>query len=105
MTDFSIAITTTNTQESVDKIVAVVMEKKLAACVQVFPIVSHYVWKDALQKDDEFLMQMKIRTADYEALAAAIRAVHPYETPEIVRVDIADGDKNYLDWINAVTAR
>ena len=104
-TGLSIAITTTNSQESVEKIVAAVMERKLAACVQVFPVVSRYMWKGELQKDDEFLLQMKIRTADYAALAAAIRAVHPYETPEIIRVDIAEGDKAYLDWIDAVTAR
>lgn len=100
---FSIVITTTNTQESADRIVAAVMKDRLAACVQIFPVVSHYIWKDALQKDDEIQLQMKIRTADYEALAGAIRAVHPYETPEIVRLDIADGDRAYLDWIDSVT--
>ena len=105
MSDYSIAITTTNSQENAEAIIAAVMAAKLAACVQVFPVVSHYVWKDKLQRDDEILLQMKIRTADYAALALAIRAAHPYETPEIVRVGIAEGDKNYLDWINAVTAR
>lgn len=104
-TDCSIVITTVNSQESAEKIVAAVLEKKLAACVQVFPVVSHYVWKDALQKDDEILLQMKIMTADYAALEAAIKAVHPYETPEIVRVEIAEGSREYLNWVRDVTGR
>lgn len=100
---FSVVITTTNTKASADAIIAAALEQKLAACVQVFPVVSHYVWKDALQKDDEILLQMKIKTEDYNDLAATIRAAHPYETPEIVRLDIADGDPAYLQWIAAVT--
>lgn len=104
-TDCSIVITTTNSQESVEKIVATVMEKKLAACVQVFPVVSHYVWKDALQKDDEIRLEMKMRTSDYAALEAAIKSVHPYETPEIVRVEIAEGSREYLEWVRDVTGR
>ncbi len=105
MTGFSIAITTTNSQESAETIIAAVMNAKLAACVQAFPVVSHYVWKDKLQRDDEVSLQIKIRTADYVALAAAIRAVHPYETPEILRVEIAEGENKYLDWIETVTRR
>lgn len=104
-TGCSIVITTTSSQESAEKIIAVVMEKRLAACVQVFPVVSHYVWKDKLQKDDEILLQMKMRTEDYAALEAAIRAVHPYETPEIVRVEIAEGSEEYLDWVRDVTVK
>ncbi len=98
-TGCSIVITTTNSQESAQKIIAAVMEKKLAACVQVFPIVSHYVWKGELQKDEELRLEMKMRTADYPALEALIKSVHPYETPEIVRVEIAEGSGEYLEWV------
>ena len=104
-TGCSIVITTTDTLQSAEKIIAAVMEKKLAACVQVFPVVSHYVWKEALQKDDEFRLEMKMRTADYAELEAAIRAAHPYETPEIVRIEIAEGSAGYLEWVGAVTVR
>ncbi len=93
MTGFSIAITTTNSNESAEKIIAAVMKKKLAACVQVFPVVSHYVWKVELLREDEVLLQMKIKTADYEALAETIRTIHPYDTPEIVRLEIVQGEK------------
>jgi periplasmic divalent cation tolerance protein len=49
------------------------------------------------------MLTMKIKSADYEALAAAICDVHPYDTPEILRLDIAEGDSRYLDWLRAVT--
>ncbi len=104
MSGYSIVTTTTNSQESAEIIITAVMEKKLAACVQVFPVVSHYVWKDKLQSDNEVLLQMKIKTADYDALAQAIRDVHPYDTPEIMRVEIAQGDPAYLKWIEAATS-
>ena len=102
-TGCSIVITTTDTQDSAEKIIAAVMEKKLAACVQAFPVVSRYVWKGELQKDEEIRLEIKMRTADYAALEAVIKAVHPYETPEIVRVEIAEGSRAYLKWVGAVT--
>jgi periplasmic divalent cation tolerance protein len=103
-TGYSIVITTTNSRESAQKIIAAVMEQKLAACVQVFPVVSHYVWKGELQKDEELRLEMKMRTEDYAALEALIKSVHPYETPEIVRVEIAEGSEGYLRWVREVTA-
>lgn len=102
-TGCSIVITTTNTQESVDAIIAAALDSELAACVQVYPVVSHYIWRGARQKDDEFLIQMKIKTQDFADLRRAIRAVHPYETPEIIRLDIAEADESYRAWIMAST--
>ena len=66
-------------------------------------MVSHYVWKVELLREDEVLLQMKIKTADYEALAETIRTIHPYDTPEIVRLEIVQGEKSYLNWIETVT--
>ncbi len=103
--DFSVVMTTIDSDEGARKIVAAALEAKLAACVQVFPIRSHYVWKGEMREEAEFFIQMKARTADYAALAAAIRGAHSYEVPEILRVDVADGDRAYLDWIAQATER
>ncbi|MBI1866988.1 MAG: divalent-cation tolerance protein CutA [Methylocystis sp.] len=103
--DFSVVMTTIDSDDGARKIVAAALAAKLAACVQVFPIRSHYVWKGELREEAEFLVQLKARTADYQALAAVIRRVHSYEVPEILRLDIADGDKAYLDWIAQATER
>ena len=66
-------------------------------------IQSHYVWKNELCNDNEILVLMKTTDELYEELKRRLLEIHPYETPEIVRVDIADGSTGYLSWIKEVT--
>ena len=101
--EFSIVMTTTGSPELSDALARALLEEKLAACVQIMPIASHYVWDGAVRRDAEQLMFIKSKTEDYAAIAACIRRLHDYETPEIIQVDIADGDGAYLDWIRSVT--
>ncbi len=103
MSGFSIALTTIDTQDNADALIACVLDAGLAACVQVSTITSHYVWRGERKHEPEVRLHMKIKTGDWDALQALVRANHPYETPEIVRVDIADGDGDYLAWIADVT--
>jgi periplasmic divalent cation tolerance protein len=103
MTGFCVVVTTTNSDEHAERIVDAVLEARLAACLQLMPIKSCYVWEGRIARDNEVLMLIKAKSTDYDALAACIRAAHTYEVPEIVRLDIAAGDKSYLDWIEAVT--
>ncbi|MDE2577516.1 MAG: divalent-cation tolerance protein CutA [Hyphomicrobiales bacterium] len=99
----SLVITTVDSEAAAEKIAHAALDAGLAACVQIFPIRSLYVWKGAREDAREWRLEMKMRTTDYGALEAAILAVHPYETPEIVRVDAAGGFAPYLDWVR--TAR
>ena len=103
MSGYSIVTTTVDTQDGADAIIARALDDKLAACVQVFPIQSHYMWQGERRDDAEFLLQMKIKTADWDALREAISAVHPYDTPQIVRLPIEAGYAPYLKWIDDVT--
>jgi periplasmic divalent cation tolerance protein len=103
MTGFCVVLTTTDSEEHAERIVDAVLEAKLAACLQLMPIKSCYVWDDKIARDKELLMLIKAKSADYDDLAACIRAAHTYEVPEIVRLDIAAGERSYLDWIAAVT--
>lgn len=102
-TGCSIVMTTVASEVDADRLAATVLEEQLAACIQIYPVRSHYMWKGAVQNEREFLLQMKIRTVHYDELAARLRSVHPYETPEIIRTDIAAGDPAYLEWIAQVT--
>ena len=77
--------------------------ERLAACVQLAPIRGRYVWKGAVQRDDEILLLIKTKAALFEAVRARIRALHSYETPEIVMLPVAAGDDDYLAWIAAET--
>jgi len=100
---YRVVLTTTNSRENVDAIVDSVLAKRLAACVQVLPIESRYVWEGRVKLDREFLLLLKAKAADYPDLEAAILAVHGYETPEVVSLAVEDGSRAYLDWIEAVT--
>jgi periplasmic divalent cation tolerance protein len=100
---YRIVLTTTNSRDNVNAIVGSVLAKKLAACIQVFPIESHYWWQGRVNDDREFLLLLKAKAADYADLEAAIRSVHAYEAPEVVSLKVDEGSSKYLDWIDAVT--
>jgi periplasmic divalent cation tolerance protein len=103
MTGFCVVLTTTDSEDHAERIVDAVLEAKLAACLQLIPIRSCYVWQGKIAREEEILIQIKAKSADYDDLAACIRAAHTYNVPEIVRLDIAAGEKSYLDWIASVT--
>ena len=79
------------------------MVERLAACVQITPVRSRYVWKGALQRDDEVLLVIKTREELFEALRARIRALHSYATPEILMLPVTSGDAGYLAWLEGGT--
>jgi len=101
--EFSIVYTSVDSREGVERIVACALDRKLAACVQVSEAESHYVWDGERRRTQEFVLTFKIKSVDYADLAAAVCEVHPYDTPEIVRVEIAQGEAAYLDWIRETT--
>jgi len=103
MTGFCVVLTTTDSEEHAECIVDAVLEAKLAACLQLIPIKSRYVWEGKIARDNEVLILIKAKSADYDDLATCIRAAHTYEVAEIVCLDIAAGSQSYLDWIKAVT--
>ena len=103
MTGYCVVLTTTDNEAHAERIVDAVLKAKLAACLQLMPIKSCYVWEGKISRDTEVLMLIKAKSADYDALAACVRAAHTYDVPEIVRLDIAAGEKSYLDWIASVT--
>ncbi|WP_159728676.1 divalent-cation tolerance protein CutA [Methylosinus sp. Ce-a6] len=102
---FCVVQTTIDSEAGAERIARALLAARLAACVQVYPIRSFYVWNGETRAEAEFLVQSKARAEDYDALAAALRAAHPYEVPEILRLDIAAGDPAYLDWAARATTR
>ena len=101
---FCLVTTTTDTPELARSIARALLDQKLAACVQISPVVSHYLWDGALHEEAEQHLSIKAKSADYPAIAASIRSLHTYEVPEILRFDIADGSPDYLSWIKSVTS-
>jgi len=80
------------------------VEQKLAACVNIIPgVKSIYRWEDKIQEDSELLLIVKTRATCYTALEESVVKMHPYDTPEIISLDISQGFAAYLNWITEET--
>ena len=76
------------------------VERSLAACVQIGPeVASVYRWQGAVERSEERLLLIKARSAQFAAIEAAIKARHPYQVPEIIALKVSDGHAPYLAWI------
>ena len=79
--------------------------RELVACVNILSHVeSVYRWKGAVEHDDEALLVIKTTRAAIPALDAALHELHPYETFELVAIDVTGGSADYLAWIGASVA-
>jgi periplasmic divalent cation tolerance protein len=87
-----------------EKIARVLVERKLAACVNILAeCTSIYRWQGKIETAGEVPLLIKTRADIYDEVEAAIKSLHPYELPEIVAVSVERGSGEYLDWINAAT--
>jgi len=81
-----------------------VNESRLAACVNIIEKVkSVYRWKGEITTDEESLLVVKTATKKVESLIKFVKESHSYEIPEVVSVNIAEGNPDYLDWLDEET--
>ena len=79
---------------------------QLAACVQIMPeMESVYRWQGRVERQSEILLLAKTTTRKFEELEREVRALHSYETPEIIAVPITAGSSPYLQWLIETTDR
>ena len=103
MSEFIQITTTTDSKDLAMQMAEKLVEKRIAACVQVSgPITSIYQWKGKIENAEEWYCVIKTRKNLYEKVEEAIKAMHPYEVPEIIALPIPEGNKDYLDWITRV---
>jgi periplasmic divalent cation tolerance protein len=100
---YGIVTTTLASKDDARRIADLLLAERLAACVQLVGIESHYSWKNERRSEPEVMLVAKTRTALFERAIARIKALHPYETPEIVAQDFCAGFAPYLDWIKTET--
>jgi periplasmic divalent cation tolerance protein len=106
MAEYIQVFTSTARRDEAQRIAREVVERRLAACVQVLgPVSSTYRWKGVIETSDEWLCLIKTRQALFNELKAAIREVHPYEVPEILAVPVEAGSGTYLAWLEAETSK
>ena len=102
MSKVLVVLATFPDRESARQIGTVLVEKQLAACVNISPgIESIYLWKEEIQQEEETLVIMKTTAARFGRLEAALREMHPYEVPEILALPVQAGSEAYLHWVCA----
>ena len=97
---FVIAFSTFPDVETARRIARELVETALVACVNIIPAMeSIYYWKEKVETGAESLAIFKLTSARYSEFESRLRALHPYDVPEVVRLNVAGGSVDYLRWI------
>ncbi len=101
--DACVVMTTLPSNADAEKMAGLLLNAQLAACVQLLPIQSFYVWQGQRCQEPEVLLMIKTRRSLFAELQAFIQAQHPYEVPEILQLPVEAGAAPYLAWLQAQT--
>ena len=100
-----LVLSTADTFELAQKIAAALVEAREAACVNIVPGVrSVYQWEGKLCNEGEYLLLIKSSAERFEAIRSRIRGLHSYQVPEIIALQLTDGDPAYLAWLRSSIA-
>ncbi len=99
-----LVLTTLPDQGSADRLARLLIDRELAACVNILPpIRSVYRWQGQIQEAVEVPLQIKTTPAAYPALEQTLLAQHPYTTPEIIALPVQQGSADYIEWVQQAT--
>ena len=100
MSQACIVLTTAGSQEEAHKIAQSLVEKQLAACVNIVPhIESVYRWQGKVESANEWLLVIKTLNTNFSQVCDLIKKLHSYELPECIKLEISGGSQEYLQWI------
>lgn len=98
--DALLVLTTCPDQAVAERLATALLDRRQAACVsRIAGLASWYRWHGRIQRDDELLLLIKAPRAQYPAIEATLRELHPYEVPEILALPVAAGLPAYLAWL------
>lgn len=104
VSNYILLLNTCPNLESARETARLLVQKKLAACVNLIPgVISFYVWREKLNEDEEVLLLIKTQRERYPEILRFFQAHHPYDVPELISLDIEKGLPAYLDWIKKAT--
>lgn len=98
-----VVMVTAPSKDEAERLAVATLEARLAACVQIQAITSHYWWDGKITSDAEQLMLFKTAATKFAALRDLITSLHSYDTPEIIQLPVTAGAEKYLDWIRRET--
>ena len=99
MTDKRVVLTTAGSEDEARRIAAALVDRKLAACVNIIPkILSIYRWKGKVEEAEEWMLLIKTAVG-FERVRDAIKELHSYEVPECICLSIENGSPEYLKWL------
>ena len=97
---FAIILSTVDSPDYAQNIAHALVERRLAACVNIVPgVESIYRWQGKIDSAQELLLVIKTASDRFEQVREALRELHPYEVPECVMVEIEQGSAEYLEWL------
>ncbi len=104
--EYCIVMTTTETDTDAKSLARKLVEERLVACAQILSINSVFSWDGEVNETPEWLLLLKTRADIYERLESYLQEHHPYDVPEILRVEVDGGFGPYLNWMteNTVSA-
>jgi len=104
MSEAGIVLTTAGSQEEAQKLAHALVDRRLAACVNIVPrIESVYRWQGKVETAQEWLLIIKTQAAAFGRVRDAVKELHSYDLPECVMLEIIEGDKGYLEWLASNT--
>jgi len=86
-----------------ENLIKKVIDKRLVACVNETPVQSHFIWEGKNSQEPESLLIMKTKKSLFNELNDFVKANHPYKVPEVISINIEQGNSQYLNWINNST--
>lgn len=96
---YIIVQTTCSSNEEAKHIASVLLEEKLAACIQISEVNSYYIWHGEVCEDTEKLLSIKTKKSNFKKIKSKIKENHSYDLPEIIEIPITNGSNKYLNWI------
>lgn len=96
---FQLVYITAGSMKEAEKISFMLVNEKLAACTNIFPVKSVYKWKNKIEKTDEFAIIAKTISNNVKEIIKKVKETHSYEVPCIITIPIKEGNKDFLNWV------